>query len=169
MPQVIQRSPIGMLDMLGVNLGDHPKFVEDNIRPIVDLSAFYLESLHQQETDVVAGVTVGGNGAAINVPERELWVVWAISATLHTPSAIGSVLRVLASCRPAPILGPITLATSDRMVTTGAADRNSCGKSWTNGFVCGSGFGFFATVMEAVGGANTATAQLDLLVSRLTV
>lgn len=169
MPQLIQSSPQGILDLLGVNLGDHPRLMADELRPIVDFTRFYLEPFYDEKQDVATAVSAPGNGAALTIPPRELWVVHMLGGEAQTPSAVGTQMKISVSFRPAPILAPIQLGQSETLTSGLANERIGVGVQFPGGFVAGAGTTFFGTVLVDPTGANTYDLVLNALVSVLRI
>ena len=78
----INRLPRGYLGLLSAKtMGNTPDRLSDELRSIIDLTEFYRADVPPAvEFTTQAGVTAAGSVAAVDVPDGELWFIYAISS-----------------------------------------------------------------------------------------
>jgi hypothetical protein len=141
---VIQRSPLGLVDLFELKSGQTPSFLAEQIVPTVDVGDLYLLNGRESiQAAVVAGALGFGTFPDLNVPPGEIWWVWAYSVTSAAPLGAGQSCHAKATVRLGQInaqaFSPRVSATVGEVFSTEAAKRFYVG--------AGGGFGY---VLESV-------------------
>lgn len=171
MPQLIQSSPQGLLSYLDINLGDHPKTVEDALRINVDASAMYYLLKRESIEATVAAAAAPGNTASITMPQREVWAVFGMGAIGNAPTVAGVVMQFDFSYRLRQSNATVTpsLGQSPLVTSVGTTDRLVHGFQFPVPMLFPGGSRFFAIVSTPVVAAGTYNLAFQLDFARLTI
>jgi len=86
---LINRVPVGLLSLLGIRAGgQNPAVLEDQVRPVIDLTALYLASFIERNVDSNNVTVVGAFASNLIVPQGEAWYVHRY--TIITSAALGA-------------------------------------------------------------------------------
>lgn len=124
MPGLIQRVPVGYLDLFGLkSSGQTPTVSPDECQPVVDITELYAAARWEQITATTNTVNLIGfwGAAALTVPSGEMWLVDRLTYTTGTLLA-GTTYRL----RPGMIAsqsGSQPIAVGDPSQTWTAAER----------------------------------------------
>ena len=82
MPGGINRIPDGLQSLLGVKaLGRNPQAIEDLVRPVIDLTGFYLanKTLEVASAQEIAAAAADTEFATVEVPSGEVWFLVSVA------------------------------------------------------------------------------------------
>ena len=88
-PLIIQRFPLGLLDIFGMqSSGDTPTQLNEQVAGVLELGRMYMLPRGENKQGTVTGVA---NGLPVNaplvVPVGEAWVLWNVSARVNSIAA----------------------------------------------------------------------------------
>ena len=171
MPQLIQSSPQGLLSYLDINLGDHPKTIEDALRGSVDLSSMYYLLKRESIEATVAAAAAPGNTASITMPQREVWAVFGMGALGNAPTVAGVVMQFDFSYRLRQSNATVTptMGMSSAITSVGTTDRNAFGFQFPTPLLFPGGSRFFCVVSTPVVAAGTYNLAFQIDFARLTI
>lgn len=168
MTQLIQSSPGGILDLLGINLGTHPKVVEDAVQITVDLERYYLARKMEQVDNVATLISVAGDGIVVPVPQGEIWAVHQMGVRLQDSTVVGAELQAHLQVRFNPAGSPVPVAESQIRTTASITERVEVGAHFDSPWLLYPG-GSIIGILALPINVGTVGMRLPILVTRLRV
>lgn len=88
-PLIIQRFPLGLLDIFGMqSSGDTPTQLNEQVSGVLELGRMYMLPRGENRQAVVTGVANGTPAVVpLIVPVGEAWVLWNVSARVNSLAA----------------------------------------------------------------------------------
>ena len=104
-PKTIQRLPVGLLDILGMqSTGDTPHLIADEVQPVMDLTDLYLtdrlsRSIAQTAVIAAIGFAVAGTVTPLGPAPGEQWMVYGLMTSSGALAAATQITYVMAVSR----------------------------------------------------------------------